>query len=317
VADDLSEQRQIVRATDEHVAEARLPGAMAFSSDRGGERYSSPHAGKFRAALALLVGLAIGAVAVAIAVLTTASGGGSSVPWSSWKPADSGTTGASEIADHVAPLYRISGTNQLAVVTVAKLGSSSSAAAATVAGSGAGGSGSPGLQVAVRPDPNSSSVSLLNGHTIAYNLCGMGSANCSIGVGTPSPSRLLLLRREALELALYTFKYVGATDNVVAILPPGHTVTSCTGLCPRPNQKTTTKQVNIALVFLHDELRPLLSQSLGATFPEPFPPSVNQIAGAPEAPLVQQLTSRGMFNENIEQAQDGSSLIVLNPLPPQ
>jgi hypothetical protein len=160
-------------------------------------------------------------------------------------------------------------------------------------------------------------VSLLNGHTIAYNLCGMGSANCSIGVGTPSPSRLLLLRREALELALYTFKYVGATDNVVAILPPGHTVLSCTGLCPRPNQKTTTKQVNIALVFLHDELRPLLSQSLGATFPEPFPPSVNQIAGAPEAPLVQQLTSRGMFNENIEQAQDGSSLIVLNPLPPQ
>jgi hypothetical protein len=318
MADGLSEQRQIVQAADEHVAEARLPAAVGLGHERTGQRPSSPHAGKFRVALALLAGLAIGAVAVAIVVLTNGSSDSTSVPWSSWKPSDSGTTGASEIADHVAPLYRISGTNQLAVVTVAKLGSSSSAAAASVSGAGAGGTGSSGgLQVAVRPDPNTSAVSLLNGHTVAYNLCGVGSPNCSIGVGAPSPNRLLLLRREALELALYTFKYIGGTDNVVAILPPGHTVTSCTGLCPKPNQKTTTKPVDIALLFLHDELRPLLGQPLGATFPEQFPPTVNDVAAAPESPLVQQVTSRGMFNENVEQAQDGSSLMVLNPLPPQ
>jgi hypothetical protein len=317
VADGVTEQRQLVQAADEHVAEARLPGALGLGHDRTDRRQSSPHAGKFRAALALLIGLAIGAVAVAVVLLTTGSGGGTSIPWSAWKPADSGTAAASEIADHIAPLYRISGTNQLAVVTVAKLGSSSSAAAASVAGTGPGGSGSTGLQIAVRPDPNSSAVSLLNGHTIAYNLCGLGSSNCSIGVGTPSTNRLLLLRREALELALYTFKYVGGTDNVVAILPPGHTVTSCTGLCPKPNQKTTTKPVDLTLLFLHDELRPWLSQPLGATFPEPFPPTVDQITNAPEAPLVEQITARGMFNENIQQAQDGSSLIVLNPLPPQ
>jgi hypothetical protein len=313
----MSEQKQLVRATDEHVAEARLPAAMAFSSERGGERRSSPHAGKFRVALALLIGLAISALTVAVVILTTASRAGPSIPWSSWKPLDKGTLGASEIADHLAPLYRISGTSQLAVVTVSKLGNPSTAAAATVAGTGPGGSGSTGLQVAVRPDPNSSAVSLLNGHTVAYNLCGLNSANCSIGVGTPSTKRLLLLRREALELALYTFKYIGSTDNVVAILPPGHTATSCTGLCPKPNQKTTSKPINIALLFLHDELRPWLNQPLGALFPEQFPPTVDQVAGAPEAPLVAQITSRGMFNENVQQAQDGSSLIVLNPLPPQ
>jgi hypothetical protein len=316
VADGVSEQRQLVQASDEHVAEARLP-AVGLSHERAERRRSSPHAGKFRAALALLIGLAIGAVAVAVVILTNGSRGGTSVPWSSWKPSDSGTAGASEIAEHIAPLYRISGTSQLAVVTVAKLGSASSAAAATVSGTGAGGTGSSGLQVAVRPNPSSSAVSLLNGHTIAYNLCGVGSSNCSIGVGTPSTNRLLLLRREALELALYTFKYVGGTDNVVAILPPGHTVSSCTGLCPKPNHKTTTKPVDIALLFLHDELRPWLSQPLGATFPEPFPPTVDEVAGAPESPLVEQITARGMFNENVEQAQDGSSLIVLNPLPPQ
>jgi hypothetical protein len=318
VADDVSEHRQLVKAADEHVAEARLPGTVGLSHERTDRRLSSPHAAKFRAAIALLVGLAIGALAVAIAILTTGSRGGPSVPWSSWQPSNNGQLGASEIADHLAPLYRISGTNQLAVVTVVKLGNASSAAAASVAGTGAGGTGSTGgLQVAVRPDSKSSAVSLLNGHTIAYNLCGIGSSNCSIGVGTPSTNRLLLLRREALELALYTFRYINSTDNVVAILPPGHTVTSCTGLCPKPNQKTTTKPVNIALLFLHDELRPWLSQPLGATFPEPFPPTVDQVAGAPESPLVEQITARGMFNENVEQAQDGSSLIVLSPLPPQ
>ena len=317
MADRVSEHGQLVQATDEHVAEARLPAAIGLSHERGGRRHASPHAGKFRAALALLVGLAIGAVAVTVAILTTGSRSGPSAPWSSWQPPDKGTTAASEIADHLAPLYRISGTNQLAVVTVANLGSTSSAAAATVAGTGPGGSGSTGLQVAVRPDPNSSAVSLLNGHTIAYNLCGLGSSNCSIGVGTPSANRLLLLRREALELALYTFKYVGGTDNVVAILPPGHTVTSCTGLCPKPNQKTTTKPVDIALLFLHDELRPWLSQPLAATLPEQFPPTVDEVGSAPESPLVEQITARGMFNENVQQAQDGSSLIVLNPLPPQ
>ncbi len=79
------------------------------------------------------------------------------------------------------------------------------------------------LQVAVRPSPTSSQVSLLSGNTIAYNLCGIGGKNCAIGVGKPSTNRLLLLRREALELALYTFRYIGGTQNVVAILPPGHT----------------------------------------------------------------------------------------------
>jgi hypothetical protein len=317
VADRLNERRQLVKAADEHVAEARLPSAVHVSSERGDRRLSSPHAGKFRAALALLIGLAIGAIAVAVVVLTTGSRSGQSVPWSAWKPTDSGNLGASEIADHVAPLYRISGTNQLSVVTVANLGSSSAAASASVAGSGPGGSASPGLQIAVRPDPSSSTLSLLSGHTIAYNLCGIGSSNCAIGVGTPSTNRLLLLRREALELALYTFKYISGTDNVVAILPPGHTTQSCTGLCPKPNQRTTTKPINIALLFLHDELRPWLEQPLAATLPEPFPPTVDQIASAPEASLVEQITARGMFTENIEQAQDGSNLIVLNPLPPQ
>ena len=56
-------------------------------------------------------------------------------------------------------------------------------------------------------------------HSFQYILCGLG-ANCSIKGGTASTARHALLRREALELALYTFKYVHDIDSVSVFLPP-------------------------------------------------------------------------------------------------
>ena len=303
----------IVKATEDAALDAP-PRAVSSSHERAHDRTHFPHASKFRAAIAMLIGFAIGALAVAAVILINGSKSAPSVPWSDWQPSDSGTLGAREIADHVAPLYRISGTSQLAVVTVVNLGNSAAAQAA--AQTGISNPASSGLQIAVRPDSSTSALSLLTGNTIAYNLCGIGSSNCSIGVGTPSANRLLLLRREALELALYTFRYISSTDNVVAILPPGHTTQTCT-LCAKPNQHPVTKPLNVALLFLHDELTPWLQQPLAQTLPEQFPPTVAQMQGAPEAPLVEQITARGTFSENIEQAQDGSNLIVLTPVAPQ
>jgi hypothetical protein len=302
---------QIVRASDDHALDAPR-GAVSASAERPVARDEFPHAGKFRAAMGLLAGLAIGALAVAAVLLIGGKKGSSSAQWSPWQPSDSGLTGAREIADHVAPLYRISGTDQLAVVTVVNLANSAAAQAALTSGSP---NQTSGLQIAVQPNSASGQLSLLSGNTIAYNLCGLGTTNCAIGVGTPSPNRLLLLRREALELALYTFKYISSTANVVAILPPGHTVSRCT-LCSKPNQHATVKPVNIALLFLRDELSPWLSAPLSATLPEQFPPTVDQMPSAPEAGLVEQITARGQFTENIESAQDGSNLLVLKPLPP-
>ena len=60
---------------------------------------------------------------------------------------------------------------------------------------------------------------MLGGTTAVYNLCGLGTS-CAIAAGTPSLAGELLLRREALELALYTFRYIHGVDSVVAILPP-------------------------------------------------------------------------------------------------
>ncbi len=282
-------------------------------------RESSPHAHKFHVVTGALIGIAIAAVVVAVALLAHGRSANAGVKWSSWAPPDNGTLGAREIADHLAPLYRISGTDQLDVVTLVNV--NNSAAAASAAGtSTSGSSSSGGVEVAVRADPSSSQVSLLSGNTIAYNLCGIGTTNCAIGTGTASPDRLLLLRRQALELALYTFKYISGVQNVVALLPPGHTLQGCSGICPNPHAKTASKPVDLAVLFEHDELNPWLSQPLSTTFPEQFPPTVPQLPlwkQTTEASLVAQITSRGLFTQRLVQAQDGSNLLVLDPQPPQ
>src|SRR5438270_9193800 len=110
---------------------------------RGGEEHAidfappaeSPHSPRFRAAIAMLAGIAIGAIVIALVALTGGRGGGASGPWSDWSPADGGLQGAREIADHVAPLYRISGVDQLAVVTVANLANPNTSAS-SASGSG-------------------------------------------------------------------------------------------------------------------------------------------------------------------------------------
>jgi hypothetical protein len=313
----MSETPKIVHASDEHAAEAPIQGTVGISRGAGSRSEPSPHSHRFRAAMGALIAVAVAAVVVAVAVLSSDSGNTTKTAWSDWKPPDDGTLGAREIADHIAPTYRISRVDQLDVITVVNLANPSTAAASASSNSPGN-----GLQVAVHFDPTNSQVSLLNGSTIAYNLCGVGGPHCAIGIGQPSADRLLLLRREALELALYTFKYISGVQNVVAILPPGHTEQAST-LSPKPpssNAKSTTKPVDMALLFVHDELKPWLSQPLRDTFPEQFPPTVPQLGlwrQTDEAGLVDQITAHGLFSERLVQAQDGSNLIVLDPLPPQ
>jgi hypothetical protein len=313
----MSEQPNIRHAAEEHAAEAPLHPALPIQShQRSSRAAASPHAHKFLSLTVVLVGLALGAVAVAISMLATGSNSTPVGKWSDWRPPDTGIQGASDIADHIAPFYRLSGVDQLAIVSVVHLGNANGTSSTTGATSG--------LQVAIpttQPGTSSSSsptsgLGLLGGNTIAYNLCGAHSTDCSIGIGTPSSDRLLLLRREALELALYTFKYVSGADNVLAILPTSHPITN--RLTPTPHSAPTTKPVYLALLFEHQELQPFLDQPLAATFQQ-FPPMLGEMAiwkQTTEAALVDQITARGMFAEQIEHAQDGSSVMVLNQVPP-
>lgn len=285
---------------------------LASSDPQGLPRAATPHAHQFRVAVAVLFGIAVAALAIAVVVLarngnsTTLSSGG---VWSSWKPDNSANAGISEIAQHVAPYYRLTASQQLDVITPIALAQTT--AAGTTTGSG--------LTVAVNESSSSKSQSLglLNGRTVAYNVCGLGAKNCEVA-GTPSTNRLLLLRREALELALYTFKYVSGSQNVVVVLPPGHTVGS-SGAGSSGGGSGTSRGVTVAVLFERATLEPWLNVALARTLQQ-YPPAVSQLtlwSKTAEAGLVDQITAHFLFSSQVQSQQVGGNLLVLSPLPAQ
>ncbi len=305
------------RATDDRAARAPLAASLGVGG-RSADGASTPHASKFLLATMALIGVAIVAVAVAVVTARNSTNAGPLPQWSSWSPPDGGVQSAREIADHLAPFYRITGADQLDAVTVLNVGNPATASTASSNGP------NNQIQVALRSTAASSSaVSLIGGRTVAFNLCGLGTSDCSIGTGAPSSNRLLLLRREGLELALYTLHYMPNVENVVAVLPPGHTQETST-LSPTPPQQTKpapTQPLNLALLFDRQELAPWTrdSQPVATTLTS-LPPSVAQLPAwrlTQEAALVDQLTARGLFGDHFSHAADGSYLLVLNPVPPQ
>jgi hypothetical protein len=267
-------------------------------------RVSSPHAPRFRAVLAVLFGVAVVAIAIAVVVASQGNSRNSVVGtanWSSWTPDSSGSRGISEIAQHVAPYYRVSAAQQLDVITPLQL--SQTTAAGTTNGSG--------ITVAVNEGTSTKnqSLGLLNGRTVAYNVCGLGAKDCELA-GAASTNRMLLLRREGLELALYTFEYIADSQNVVVVLPPGHTVTS-TG--------KSEKGVTVTLLFVRKELQPLLNVRLSRTLGQ-YPPELSQLtlwSKTEEAGLVDQITADGLFTSQVESLQVGGNALVLTALPAQ
>lgn len=266
-------------------------------------RLDHPHTAHFRIVTAVLVGIAVAAIAVAVVVATRGSNRVTTTGrsnWSSFTPGSSGGMAVQEIAQYVSPYYRVSGSQQLDVVSPMRLAQAS--AAGTTTGSG--------LTVAVNESTaGKPSLGLLNGTTIAYEVCGLGAKHCELA-GTPSTNRMLLLRREALELALYTFEYISGSQNVVVVLPPGHTVTA---------GGTNEKGVTVALVFLRKNLQPWLNVPLARTLQE-FPPELSQLtlwSKTQEAAFVDQVTAHSLFSSQVEALQEGGSALVLTPLPAQ
>lgn len=265
----MSDPPEITRASDDRAADRPFPARLANTSS-GRPRIielNSPHAPKFRLATGFLLGIAVAALGLAVALASHGSSNAGSRPWSSWKPTTGGKIGASQIAEHVAPYYRLTSAAQLDVVTLISLSNPNAQGPGT----------SSGLTVAVNTGApgSTSSLSLLSGSTIAYNLCGVGSQNCQLP-GTPSSGRMLLLRREALELALYTFKYVGGVSNVICVLPPSHELfsTLSSHLPSTKSLSSSSQPVTTAVVFLRQELEPWLRLPLGNTlqaFPHRFP----------------------------------------------
>jgi hypothetical protein len=241
-------------------------------------RHEAPHAPRFQFLLGAL--LAIGALAIVglIYAVGQAGVGGDTAAssWSPWKPADDGEQGAQEIADHVGPQYRLSTGDQLVLVTGGPLEVADLP-----------------MRIAMRDEAGS--VSIVEGDGVLYRLCGLGP-KCSISKGTPSKSRHLLLRREALELALYSFRYLKGIDQVVVFMPP------------RPGADPDQ-----ALFFRRGDVAGSLNAPLRATLGAPAP-TVGTVRKARDAPLVDRLTTRGLFNFSLTQGnQEANVFLVLEP----
>jgi hypothetical protein len=84
-----------------------------------------------------------------------------------------------------------------------------------------------------------------------------------------------LPRRESVELALYTFKYVPNTDSVVVFLPP-----------PAGQNPTW------AMLFCKSDFAPHLAAPLTHTLSDP-PPNPTSLARSSETTLVETLTAAG------------------------
>lgn len=239
--------------------------------------------GRFRFGYAVL-GLLLSGALAAFIVLLLHPGQGKSTAWSSWRPTTSGNAGSKQIADFVSHRYRRPDGSQLVGVFAGPPQVQNIQIAAIAIRSGLGNS------------PNDISILPAN-DSVMYILCGLG-ANCSIDQGTPSLERARLLRREALELALYTMHYMGNVDSVLAFMPP-----------PPGTAPTST------LFFRRDDLRHQLKQPLAKTLPTPVRRKrlVPGQLDRRESLMVDQLTSSRLFRYSFQQTQAGNAIIVLQP----
>jgi hypothetical protein len=206
--------------------------------------------------------------------------------WSTWRPSGGGLGAAKQIGDEVGKSYRLPNGEQL-VDVIAKAPSVSPASNQSIPIHyvAVRGTASQGDQIAVVSSSNS----------VMYQLCGLG-AGCSIATGKPSVARGTLVRREILELALYTFKYVGGINSVIALMPP-------------PAGTQPQYVIYLQKSDVSAELKQPLDKTLGSKVPLPA------AIPAREVHVIDSVTEPRVYKFGFSQAQTGDAILVLTPLP--
>jgi hypothetical protein len=285
---DSAAERPVIEADVARPAEAKRTVSRGERARRSGYRT------RFAAiylALAAVAGVGIGA----FLVLEARPDAGPAQQWSAWAPDGSETAKVRQIADHVSKHYRV-GSNQLAVALAGPPRVTSAEGEAIQV---------PISAVAVLPNTatgqqEEGDVDIVDtSKTLQVSLCGLGEA-CSIPFGEPSEARHALLRREALELALYTFHYVKGIDSIVVLLPPA--------LPAEQGGDLTSTAVYLDRGNVSRELGRPLTRTLGATIP-----AVGEMPDA-ELATVNRVTLPRTYTYAFRQAQDGSAVMLLSPV---
>jgi hypothetical protein len=239
-------------------------------------RGQAVYGGRFTLAYLLLVVVFGGIVALTTYLVARES---SEQPWSTWQPRGDGIARATDIANHVAASYR-SGANPLVIVNAQPPAVQSQpidviAVARTPTQEVGGGF------ITIEPA----------NRAIFYVFCGFG-AGCSLGDAAASQA---LLRREALELSLYTFKYMKDIDSVVSLLPPSGQETPAVYLRRRSYEN-------------------LLERPLASTLSSRPPHTAASIT---DTGVVNRLTEPREFPAYFQRISNGSVMLRLGGPPPQ
>jgi hypothetical protein len=277
-------------ATDVSSSRPTAQGALPVPEQSRAERARrTAYRGRFAVLYVLLAAIAGAAIGTTVVLISQGSPA-PAPPWSEWQPEGSGERRIAQIADHVARPYRLPSGNQL----VSAVGGPPAAPT------------SDGTLVRMRfilvgpqtarGQAEADDVRAVDaGDAVSYVLCGVGGRSCAIGEGRPSAERQALLRREGLELALYTFKYVSGVSSVVVLLPQDN------------------PQLPPTAVFLErSNVGSELSRPLEETLTAPIVPDIGGIS-ADEQTTIDRLTRPHLYSYQYDSAQDGSPIMVLTP----
>ncbi len=125
-------------------------------------------------------------------------------------------------------------------------------------------------------------------NTMMYVFCGSAPA-CALP--TQGEDVTPLLRRESLELALYTFKYWPDINSVVVLLPP-------------------TKTQKPAFLFRRKELSQQLSRPLESTLPKSDAITTSSMSEE-ELGTVEALTENRIFLSSFQETSNGQTILLL------
>jgi hypothetical protein len=233
----------------------------------------------------LLLGATVGTVLGVFIVLVQRPAPVPPPPWSSWQPGSTSVdTQVLEIADHVGSAYRLPSGDQLTAVKVGP--------------PGPGGESLRAIGIPLKPKPATLAdfQRYEESESVIYLLCGAGK-DCKINEGKATKARGVVLRREALELALYTFQYANPVENVLVFFPPG------------PGET----KVSSTLFFQRKDLTPSLDRPLRKTLPRAVPPVPGKLVGA-ERKTVDELTGSNLYLfRGIVGAPGYGNMVVIQP----
>ena len=265
-------------------AEAPLAGARERRSEQARRTSYRLRFGIVYVLLAAMFGAGVGAFVVLLARPEPEP----EPAWSAWRPTGSPTAMLRQIADRIPKAYKENGA-QLTVSTAGGL--------SVPLGDG----DVPIRTVFVEPDASKGlaeedDIKAFDGASVAsFALCGVGANNqCALRAGSASTGRSTLLRRQALELSLYTLKYVEDVESVLVFMPPN------------------AKGEGNGTVFLtRDDVASELERPLAEILPSRTP-TVDSLSSIEEGHVLR-LTQPRTYAFQFEPAPDGSPVLVLTP----